>query len=132
MTQKHNWQTLKFILWGIVTVFFNIVLYHLLYLKLGLNYQVANIITWFITVLFSYLINKIFVFDSKSKVSITEIFLFFSSRVLSLIVELVVLWLIYDLLAVEITISKIISHGIALVINYFLSKTLFLEPKTNE
>lgn len=129
MTQKHNWQTIKFIIWGIVTVFFNIVLYHLLYLKMGLNYQVANIITWFITVLFSYVINKVFVFDSKTKISITEVFLFFSSRVLSLVVELFVLWLIYDLLSVEITVSKIVSHGIALVINYFLSKTLFLEKK---
>ncbi|MHC5227116.1 GtrA family protein [Enterococcus sp. LJL99] len=129
MTQKHNWQTIKFIIWGIITVFFNIVLYHLLYLKMGLNYQVANIITWFITVLFSYVINKVFVFDSKTKISITEVFLFFSSRVLSLVVELFVLWLIYDLLSVEITVSKIVSHGIALVINYFLSKTLFLEKK---
>lgn len=129
MTQKYNWQTIKFILWGIVTVFFNIILYHLIYLNLGLNYQVANIITWFITVLFSYVINKIFVFDSKTKVSFSEIFLFFSSRLLSLVVELFVLWLIYDLLSVEITISKIVSHGIALIINYFLSKMLFLEKK---
>lgn len=129
MTQKHNWQTIKFILWGIVTVFFNIILYHIIYFKLGLNYQIANIITWFITVLFSYVINKLFVFDSKTKFSLTEVFLFFSSRALSLVVELFVLWLIYDLLSVEITVSKVISHGIALIINYFLSKTLFLGKK---
>lgn len=106
---------------------FNIVFYHLLFLKLGFEYQTANLISWFVTVLLSYIVNKLFVFNSSSVITLKEIALFFGSRICSLVVELIILFILYDWLKFGVTSSKIASHGTALIINYFLSKILFLK-----
>ncbi|OJG46253.1 hypothetical protein RV04_GL001419 [Enterococcus hermanniensis] len=108
---------------------FNIVFYHLLFLKLGFEYQTANLISWFVTVSLSYIVNKLFVFNSSSVITLKEIVLFFGSRICSLVVELIILFILYDWLKFGVTSSKIVSHGTALIINYFLSKILFLKKE---
>jgi len=65
------------------------------------------------------------VFDSESIISIKEVSLFFGSRVFSLVLEILALWILFDIFQVEITISKLFSHAIALILNYYLSKFLF-------
>lgn len=118
-------QPIRFVFWGAVTVLFNLILYYFIYTVLEINYQAANIISWFLTVSFSYIINKKFVFDSESIISIKEVSLFFGSRVFSLVLEILALWILFDIFQVEITISKLFSHAIALILNYYLSKFLF-------
>lgn len=117
----------RYVVWGIVTVIFNVYLFYLLYTKANMNYQLANIIDWFFTVIFAFIVNKLFVFKSKSTALFKEIISFFGTRVLSLVLELILLWLFISILTINPTISKIIGHGVALVLNYFLSKLLFMK-----
>lgn len=117
----------RYVVWGIVTVIFNVYLFYLLYTKANMNYQLANIIDWFFTVIFAFIVNKLFVFKSKSTALFKEVISFFGTRVLSLVLELILLWLFISILTINPTISKIIGHGVALVLNYFLIKLLFMK-----
>lgn len=128
--KKQRGQVERYFIWGVVTVAFNVYVFYLLQSKMNMDYQLANFIDWILTVLFSYIVNKIFVFRSSKnsfQSVLKEIVPYFGTRVLSLIIELILLWLFVSVLHANTTISKVIGHSFALVINYFLSKLLFMK-----
>ena len=53
-------------IFGILTTIINIGFYGILYSVLGISNVVSNIIAWVISVLFAFIINKLWVFESKS------------------------------------------------------------------
>lgn len=116
-----------FFIWGIITVAFNVLLFKILYSTFGMNYQLANLIDWFFTVLFSYIVNRAFVFNSKSKSIFKELLSFYGTRVVSFVAELILLWLFFAVLSFDPVLSKLLGHTFALVINYYLSKMIFMK-----
>ena len=102
------------------------------------NYLVNNIVAWFCAVTFACFTNKFLIFKSKStelRVVAKEIGLFYSSRVMTLLIEEAGLWLLVDIaglgelsfsfFGIEITgqlISKLIVGFVSVVINYLFSK----------
>lgn len=90
--------------------------------------QIANIISWVLAVSFAYVTNRIFVFKSKSKKYFKEISSFVGARVLSLLMDMFVMFLIVSLLHFNDKIGKIISQVIVMVANYIFSK-LFVFKK---
>lgn len=54
--------------------------------------QVSVIFSWVAAVTFAYITNKIFVFKSKSKNIFKEIVNFFGARLLTLAMEMVIMW----------------------------------------
>lgn len=70
-----------YIIFGILTTIVNIAVY-LCFTKLfGVNYLISNIIAWFLSVLFAYVTNRIWVFQSENNNILKEIVLFFSGRI---------------------------------------------------
>ncbi|NKC68527.1 GtrA family protein [Vagococcus fluvialis] len=127
MKKKTSQQVNLYFLWGVVTVAFNVIIFYILESMFGMNYQLANFVDWFVTVLFAYIVNKNFVFKSKSKFVIKELILFFGTRLLSFGVEVILLWLFLGILHYNPAISKLLGHSLALIINYFLSKLIFIK-----
>lgn len=125
MPQRISKQANLFFIWGIITVAFNVALFKILFSVMGINFQLANFIDWFFTVLFSFVVNRKFVFKSTSNTIIRELGPFFGTRVLSFVVELFLLWLFLSELSIDPVLSKLLGHTIALVINYYLSKFVF-------
>ncbi|MFC6163642.1 GtrA family protein [Lactiplantibacillus dongliensis] len=122
--KKANNELQLYALWGVITVVFNVALFYLLYHTFGVEYQVANLIDWFFSVLFSFIVNKMFVFQHKTVSLVKEVTTFYGTRVATYVIEAIILWLGISLMGVNGTMTKVIGHGIALVANYFLSKWL--------
>lgn len=128
-----------YVFFGGLTTLVNFAAFWLLNKSVGEEaYLINNIIAWFIAVVFAYITNKLFVFESKSwafNAVVKEIPEFFLARVFSLMVEEGGLWLFvekmefdrfsFSLLGFEITgklVAKIVLAVIVVILNYFFSK----------
>ena len=60
MTMKNNKEIILYILFGVLTTFVNITTF--LLFETLLNYKVANIIAFIISIFFAYITNKLYVF----------------------------------------------------------------------
>ncbi|WP_125545513.1 GtrA family protein [Levilactobacillus lindianensis] len=122
--QKVQGQVSRYLLFGAVSVVVNIVLFYLFYHTLGIEYQVANFIDWLISVQVSFWLDRQFVFMHKSDKPIKEMGTFYMTRIITFLIETVLLWFGVSVLSGNKTIVKVIGHIIALVLNFFVSKKL--------
>ena len=88
----------------------------------GIELQIANIISWIISVLFAYVTNRKYVFISKNSNIISECSKFFASRFITLLLDILIMFLGVTVLKYNDKIIKIISQVIVIVSNYILSK----------
>ena len=88
--------------------------------------QVSIIISWIISVLFAYVTNRIFVFCSKNKKILKEMISFFGARVLTLVMEMVIMWFFVTLLKLNtniwVLVWTIVTQVLVIVLNYVFSK----------
>lgn len=101
--------------------------YWLLAYPANMDPNIANIISVICAVIFAYITNKKFVFRSRCH-SIKELFVeslsFFSSRAITMGIEIAGLFLLYSYMKVDAMVSKIIVTIIVLILNYLLSQFL--------
>ena len=112
-----------YVVFGTLTTIVNIVAYFALE-YIGVNYIISNIIAWFLSVLFAYVTNRIWVFESKSPDILKEMVLFFSGRIFSGVLDTALLYLFVDILTLGNTFSKIAVEIIITILNYLLSKLI--------
>ncbi len=93
--------------------------------------QIANFISWFGSVSFAYITNRLFVFKSKSKKYIKEIVSFFSARILTLLMDMGVMFVLVTILKESDTIAKLLSQIMVIIANYVFSK-LFVFKKRKD
>lgn len=115
-------EIINYLIFGGLTTLISIVTYALFAKVFNIDYLISNVLSWIIAVLFAYITNKIFVFESKSKKNIKEITSFFFFRVVSLIMEMVILYIFVDMLYIDDLVTKIIAQVIVIVANYIFSK----------
>lgn len=111
---------------GLTTVISLIVYYVAVYTVLDPNnafqLQVANILSWIAGVTFAYFTNRKFVFESKEPNKLKEATKFVGSRISTLLLDMLVMWLGVTILAFNDKIMKIISQVLVIVGNYIISK----------
>ena len=90
--------------------------------------QIANIISWILAVTFAYFTNRIFVFKSKNKNKLKEALSFYSSRLSTLLLEILLMFIFVSLLHFNDKIIKLVVQVILIITNYLLSK-LFVFKK---
>ena len=112
-----------YVVFGTLTTLVNLVVYFVLE-HLGVNYIISNIIAWFLSVLFAYVTNRIWVFESKSPNILKEMVLFFGGRIFSGALDTALLYVFIDLFLINNTISKIAVEIIITILNYVLSKLI--------
>lgn len=125
-------ETVLYIVFGVLTTLINIVVFDRCYYALGWSWQAANAVAWILAVLFAFLTNKLFVFESKSfraAVFWREFTGFFAARLLSLGVDYACMWLLIDVAGWNGLLSKIVDNVLVVVINYILSKFLIFVKK---
>lgn len=97
---------------------------------------VANIIAWTLAVIFAYVTNKIWVFESYNwnfKFVIKEVFLFVSARLATGVLEifgvplLVKLGINQTILGIEGMVSKILVSVLVVILNYVFSKLIIFK-----
>ena len=127
----------KEILWygffGVFTTLINIISFNILD-KVGVEVYLANFIAWVLSVLFAFITNKLFVFNSKSfniKVLLKEMVAFFVARIVSLGIDMAGMYLLLEIFKFGKMPAKIIVNVIVIVANYVFSK-LFVFKKNGE
>lgn len=143
-------EIILYVFYGGLTTLVNFIAYWLFDLILGAElYLVTNIIAWVIAAVFAYVVNKLFVFDSKSwapTVLAKELPGFFGARVFSFVVEELGMLMFVDgfdfkSIGIDIfgiftlsgaMIAKIILAIVVIILNYFFSKFFIFRKKKDE
>ena len=124
-----NKETILYLIFGICTTILNIIIYRGLTL-LKIDYLVSTILAWFISVVFAFITNKIFVFENHNKKFLSLFAQFFSSRILTGGVDVFIMFISVDILCFNDFIVKIISNILIIIINYLLSKMFIFKKDT--
>lgn len=91
--------------------------------------QVANVLSWIVSVLFAYVMSRLFVFHSKNENIVKEIVQFFLSRLATLLLDMGIMFLLVTVLKQNANIAKLISQVVVIVMNYVLSKLLVFKKQ---
>ena len=100
--------------------------------SLKLSPLIANIFSWILAVIFAYLTNRIWVFKNIAqdiKGILQEVVSFFSGRILTLVIEEIILYIGITLLEFNSIATKIIGQIVVIISNYFISKLLVFKTK---
>ncbi|QUB95283.1 GtrA family protein [Leptotrichia sp. oral taxon 218] len=120
-----NKETFLYLIFGILTTVVNTVSFFLF--NKTLNYKIANTLAFVLAIIFAYVTNKLYVFESKKegKVEIIKEFVFFiGSRLFTFIIDMLLMVLFVEILYKNVMISKIIVNVVVIILNYILSKKL--------
>ena len=115
-------ELILYVIFGVLTTLVNILVYFLFARGFHVHYLCSNIVAWVASVLFAYVTNRIWVFESKSSNIIKEISLLFGGRLFSGILDTALMYLFIDLLLLSDVFSKIVVQVIVVIMNYVLSK----------
>ena len=97
--------------------------------NVSLELQIANVISWGVAVIFAYVTNRKYVFNSKNDDKVKEIKDFFIARLATLVMDMVLMYLGVNVLKFNDKIIKIISQVIVIVSNYVLSKIFVFKKR---
>lgn len=128
--KKVSFDFLELIRYGLVGGILSIANLLLFYLavRTGISYLTANIGTYLIIIIISYVLNKRFVFERKTvnkKKSLMKIIDFFGIRICSIFFDSLFLWICVDLLGFSIIVSKI-CISIILICATYLGNKMFV------
>ena len=135
--QKHR-ELIAYLFFGVTTTLVNWCIYGLLHEVLSLNMTLSNAAAWLGAVIYAFVTNKLFVFESKSlglRKVLGEALAFFASRGFSGLVEiflptaLFALGLNGALFGIEGGIAKALVSVLIIVMNYVLSKFFVFRKK---
>lgn len=123
---------MAYLFFGVCTTGVNVMTYYICYHICHILNVPSTIIAWVFAVVFAYLTNKLFVFNSKSfdwKLLKREILSFFGCRLLTGILDVTVMFLTVDVLQRNDTLWKLLSNLIVIILNYWASKlVIFRNP----
>ena len=60
-------ELINYLIFGGLTTIVNFICYYIFARMIGIDEVISSALSWFFSVLFAYITNKIFVFDSKTK-----------------------------------------------------------------
>ena len=114
-------EAVNYLIVGVLTTIVSIISYNVFRIFIS-DYLVCTILSWIISVIFAYITNRKYVFYSKEKNIIKEFFDFILSRLMTLLAEVAIMYILVDFLSIGDRISKIIVQFIIIVLNYVFSK----------
>ena len=135
--KKHE-EIINYLIVGVLTTLVSLavkwgLLFTILDAKKGIELQISVITSWLVAVTFAYITNRIFVFKSKSKDIIKEIVSFFSSRIITLLVDMGIMWFFVTLLKLDsrnwVLIWTMVVQVLVTILNYIFSKLLVFKKK---
>ncbi|MDD3392860.1 MAG: YfhO family protein [Bacilli bacterium] len=113
----------NYLIVGVLTTIISISLYYLFARFFNIDYYISTVMAWIISVLFAYITSKIFVFKkSKTKNLLKEGYSFYKYRLLSLVMEIVIMFILIELFLIDDMVAKIIVQIMVIIINYVFSK----------
>ena len=126
---KNKKEVISYLIFGILTTLVNIVVYTFCNDVLQIQYLISNAIAWIVSVLFAYLTNRKYVFESHNSSIINELVKFIGARVSTGIMDMLLMWLFVDVLSMQSMISKIIVNVVVVILNYIFSKLFIFQEE---
>jgi putative flippase GtrA len=123
-----------YFVFGVLTTLVNIICYGLLAKVANMDYKYATTIAWLVSVLFAFITNKLYVFNSKSMETKTvskEFFSFLFFRLLSYFIDLGMMILMVEMLKIDDLYAKVIANVVVIILNFFASKFLIFSNWKN-
>lgn len=121
-----------YIIFGVLTTVINIITYFLTYNILSIPNIPSTIIAWIVSVIFAFLTNKKYVFEStdwNKNTLIKEGWKFTSCRIGTGVLELIIMYVFVDLLKYNGLVFKVLTNVIVIILNYIASKLIIFKKK---
>lgn len=134
---KQYREVISYLFFGVATTLVNWIVYSICIKLLHLEMLPSNALAWFLAVLFAFVTNKIYVFQSRTKdlkSLIWEFCSFFGSRALTGVLEIFLPGILYSIglnqsiFGVEGFAAKVVVSVLVIILNYVFSK-LFVFKK---
>lgn len=126
-------EVVLYLFFGGLTTLVNIAAYALFARALAMDVTLSTVVAWVFSVVFAYLTNRKWVFQSRasgSRAVLCEIGAFFGGRAFSGLLDVGIMFLFAQTLGFNDMIVKILSNVLVIVLNYILSKWIvFRKPK---
>ena len=124
-------EPILYLFFGGCTTLVNIVVYYLCS-RINFGTAISTVIAWFVSVLFAYVTNRKYVFDSKVNAVVDilkESISFFSCRLATGALDLVIMIVFVDWLYINDMLMKILSNILVILLNYIASKLLIFKKR---
>lgn len=123
---------ISYLFFGVCTTIVNVVSYWGCAHLLKLDVLISSIVAWFFAVLFAYITNRKWVFNSQAytlKAIIIEICSFFVCRIATGVVDWGCMLIFVDVLKFDDIIMKFLSNVLVIILNYIASKLVIFKRK---
>lgn len=125
-------EMISYLFFGVATTAVNFMVYAFMTDLLSVPETPSNVTAWFAAVIFAFVTNKLFVFESKSLALAhlaREFGTFFAARIFSGIIENGGFWICVDLLEINDWVVKIALSVIVVITNYITGKFIVFRKK---
>ena len=127
-----NRETILYLVFGGMAFLMSVGIFALFDTVIGVNELVANMISWIITVMFAFFTNKTYVFQVRTesvRSFFTQMISFCTGRLVTLIIEELILGIFITILHFSDIPVKIIAQVIVIIMNYIISKWIVFSKK---
>lgn len=121
-------EPLLYIVFGIATTLVNFVTYFLLS-KLDFSTAISTSLAWLLAVLFAFFTNRKYVFEASKNGFLKQLFGFFSMRIATGVLDVLIMILLVDFLEFNDLLIKLLSNVLVIILNYIFSKFLVFKKK---
>ena len=132
--KKHQ-ELVNYLVVGVIGTVVSIAIFTVL-MKMTNESVLSNVISWMVTVILMYILNRYFVFleHAKDKVAILkEMSTFVSARIATLLLETAIVWLGIDVMklnsGLQIIVVKTVGQVLVIVLNFVAAKLVIFKKK---
>lgn len=121
-----------YLIFGVGTTLVNVAVYSLCAHALELPTTASTCIAWILSVLFAYLTNRFWVFESRAgtvRAILREAWSFFACRLATGALDLAIMYVCVDVLGFHDVAVKLLSNVLVVILNYIASKLLVFSQK---
>jgi putative flippase GtrA len=114
-----------YVFFGVATTLINLLAYAVCTRVLNIHLLISTVLSWLISVLFAYITNRKYVFNSNNKTLksiLIECISFISCRLLTGAIDVTIMYVFAGILGYNDFIIKIVSNLFVIVSNYVVSR----------
>lgn len=125
--KKNYGEIIRYLIVGVLTTVVSLGVYYVCVLTFlnpqsALQLQAANVLSWIAAVTFAYITSRIYVFQSKCKDWLQEAAAFYSSRLLTLFMDMAIMFVMVTLCGMNDKLGKLVVQVVVTIANYIFSK----------
>ena len=125
--KKNYGEIIRYLIVGVLTTVVSLGVYYVCVLTFlnpqsALQLQAANVLSWIAAVTFAYITSRIYVFQSKRKDWLQEAAAFYSSRLLTLFMDMAIMFVVVTVCCMNDKLGKLVVQVVVTIANYIFSK----------